>query len=77
MKPMIVRKGATDTQVCVPVNWTDEEVVSFANKENPCGTENGWQIRREGSAALAGDSERVPCEAAGEFTGYVHVMLDA
>lgn len=61
-------------QVCVPVDWTDEQVKDFAETAYPCGTEFGWVIRKEGDEALAGDAERVPCQSR---AGMVHVMLDA
>lgn len=61
-------------QVCVPSDWKDEDVEAFANRENPCGTTNGWQIRREGSRLLAGCKERVCCE---DRDKHVHIMLDA
>ena len=70
----IIRRGGLDMQVCVPVDWTDKQVLEFAGCQNPCGTENGWLIRRQGHPGLAGDDERVPC--AGQ-AGHVHIMLDA
>jgi hypothetical protein len=61
--------------VCVPKDWTDEQVKKFADTMNPCGTELGWSVRKEGSKFLAGGSpERVVCEDRADF---VHVMLDA
>mgnify|MGYP001607588010 CR=1 FL=1 len=60
-------------QVCVPAEWSDAEVTSFAEGENPSGTECGWVIRRDGDELLRGDPERQPCD---ERAGYVHVMLD-
>jgi hypothetical protein len=60
---------------CVPKDWTDEQVVSFAEKEYPCGTTNGWQIRRQGDKALAGCDERVQCEGKGR-EDRVYLMLD-
>lgn len=70
----MVREGIIDMQVCVPANWTDEQVRAFAERENPCGTQCGWQIRRQGDKALAGADERVQCE---KISGNVHIMLDA
>lgn len=67
-------RGILDMQVCVPANWTDEQVLDFAGQENPCETTNGWSIRRQGDQALAGDDERVPCQ---DRDGHVHIMLDA
>lgn len=66
--------GILDMQVCVPEGWTDDQVKEFAERENPCGTENGWIIRKEGDAALTGAPERQPCA---ERSGHVHIMLDA
>jgi len=74
MTPDVTRIGALDMQVCVPADWSDDKVISFANGVNPCGTEAGWGIVREGSKYLAGDPERVPCK---EREGFVHIMLEA
>jgi hypothetical protein len=73
-KPQVIYAGALDMQVCVPENWTDEQVKEFADSENLCGTQNGWQIRKQGDKALNGDNERVKCSDRNEF---VHIMLDA
>jgi hypothetical protein len=71
---MVTRTGALDMQVCVPESWTDERVKEFADRENLCGTQHGWHIRRQGDEALLGKDERVPCSSR---KGFVHVMLDA
>ena len=71
--PEVTHYGALDMQVCVPSNWTDDEVVDFANRENPSGTANGWGIRKEGDKALGGAHERVECSTR---KGFVHIMLD-
>lgn len=70
----VTRIGMLDMQVCVPEDWTDEQVKQFADHENLCGTANGWQIRRIGDPALDGAGERVGCESR---PGHVHIMLDA
>lgn len=74
MTAEVTRRGALSCQVCVPADWTDEQVKEFADKENLCGTENGWFIRRAGDKALNGDPERQPCE---KLPQNVHIMLDA
>lgn len=74
MTAEITKTGALDMQVCVPGDWTDEQVKSFADTHNLCGTEHGWQIRREGDPALAGCPERIQCA---DRSGHVHIMLDA
>lgn len=75
MDGIVTRRSALDMQVCVPADWTDDQVKTFADHENPCGTENGWQIRREGDEALAGAPERVHC--ADNPANRVHITLDA
>ena len=73
--PAIVsRYGFLDMQVCVRKDRSDEEVEDFANEANPCGTSNGWKIRKEGDPALAGAPERVQCA---DNPDRVHIMLDA
>lgn len=74
MKPEVTKRGIFDMQVCVPRDWTDDEVVAFANAQNPCGTTHGWAIRREGDERLSGYPERNQCSERQEF---VHIMLDA
>ena len=73
-KPEVTRFGALDMQVCVPKEWSDGMVTRFAEQEYPCGTTNGWRIRRTGDLALGGKPERVTCEGREDF---VHIMLDA
>lgn len=72
--PQVTRLGVLDMQVCVPADWTDEQVIRFAEEKYPAGTTAGWQIRREGDKHLAGDPERAQCH---ERPGCVHIMLDA
>jgi hypothetical protein len=74
MTAEVTQRGALDMQVCVPDDWTDEQARDFASRQNPCGTHNGWQIRRDGDPMLAGAPERVKCEGR---DGHVHIMLDA
>lgn len=71
---VVTRRGFLDMQVCVPVDWNDKQVLGFASRENPCGTEYGWVIHKEGDKALAGTLERQPCN---DHEGFVHIMLDA
>lgn len=74
MTAEVTRRGALDMQVCVPADWTDEQVKSFADRANLCGTEHGWAIRKQGDPALAGCDERVKCH---DRENHVHIMLDA
>ena len=73
MKAQVTKVGILDMQVCVPVDWNDEQVVRFAEAENPAGTMNGWQIRKQGHERLSGDPERVQCANRADF---VHIMLE-
>jgi hypothetical protein len=70
----IIRRGPLDLQLCVPTEWTDEEVREYANHAELCGTANGWQIVREGDKYLNGDPERVRCE---NLISHVHIRVVA
>lgn len=70
----VLRRGTLDMQVCVPGEWLDDEVKAFADRLNPCGTSNGWTLRREGDSMLGSDPERNLCS---RHEGFVHVVLDA
>jgi len=71
----VTRKGLLlDMQVCVPSDWTDDQVRDFAEYKNPAGTTNGWQIRREGHDALKGAPERINCTMK---PNHVHIMMEA
>jgi len=74
MSAEITKRGVLDCQVCVPENFSDKQVLRFVNAANPCGTSNGWAIRKQGDPALLGCDERVKCL---DREGHVHIMLDA
>lgn len=69
---MVTKNGIFDMQVCVPEDWTDEQVEAWANRENPAGTENGWSMKHAGEESLSGCPERVPCEGR---KGFIHIMF--
>lgn len=66
----VTRHGVFDVQVCVPKDWTDEQVIEFIQRE--CGNTE-WGIRKEGSKRLSGDPERNPCDDRPDF---VHIVAD-
>lgn len=74
LNPEVIYLGILDAQVCVPKEWSDDDVKDFADRAYPCGTSNGWTIRKEGDKFLAGDPERMKCVQRPDF---VHIMLDA
>ena len=74
MDPEIIRMSGLDVQACVPEDWPDERIISFAEQQYPCGTKHGWQVRHQGHRLLAGCPAKVPCS---DREGFVHVMLDA
>lgn len=69
---MVTVAKALAMQVCVPKDFTEEQIVAFAELENPAGTSHGWHVARKGDTALAGCEERVQCEERGDC---VHVVL--
>lgn len=71
--PRVTQTKGLAMQVCVPSDYTDEEVVQFAEQQNPCGTMNGWAIQRK-DENYKSYIERVDCS---ERPGYVHIVLVA
>ena len=74
MPAEVTQRVALSMQVCVPLEWSDDQVKGFADHENVCGTTLGWCIRRAGDPALQGSPERNPCA---QRDGHMHIMLDA
>jgi hypothetical protein len=70
--PVVTRMGILDFQVCVPKDWTDEQVLEFARRETT-GYVGIPSIRKEGDRLLNGANERVPCSDRPDF---VHIVLD-
>lgn len=72
MKPEVVRSGLVVMQVCVPADFTDEQVETFANDDTPTGISSHWRVAKQGHDVLAGSDERVACE---QRSGCVHLVL--
>ena len=72
MTAQVIRRSVLGCQVCCPKDWTDEQIVELANRDNPAGTESGWTIVRHGDACLQGDPERNVCA---DNDQHVHVAL--
>jgi hypothetical protein len=70
-RPEVTRIGILDMQVCVPQEWTDAMVESYAGRENPSGVRSGWQVRTD--KKLLGGPIRCPYE---EREGLVHITFD-
>lgn len=66
----VTRRGLLDVQVCVPKDWTDEQVLEFVKQQMG---NTMWSIRKEGSKRLGGDPERNPCDDRPDF---VHIVAD-
>lgn len=73
-EPKVILHKLFDLQVCIPADWTDEQVKKFADVNVPCGTDLGWYVMKNGHKYLGGDLERVECE---KHIGFVHMRLEA
>jgi len=71
MNAQILRRGVFGISVCIPKDWTDQQVIDFVEADSPCGTADGWQpsARTEENC-----NKRIPCE---DREGYMHMVLDA
>ena len=74
-EPMVTRMRLCSLQVCVPKDYTDEQVEEFANRDSPTGIKSDWRIRKQGDPMLDGDAERVPCGDESR-KDCCHIMLD-
>jgi hypothetical protein len=63
-EPVVSRAGVFNNQVCVPSDYTNNQVIRFLESEHPAGTSGGWFIQEE--------LGRVPCS---ERKGFVHIVL--
>ena len=61
----IVFVGVLYMIVCVPVEWETDDIVQFAEDENPSGIVRRWSVQQV---------EPVQCA---EKPGFVHVTLEA
>jgi len=69
--PEIVRWSLLNLQVCVPEEYTDAEVIEFADHNHRTGLDHGWRIVRA-DEMTDGSPERNPCS---QRKGCVHVLL--
>lgn len=67
--PSVAKAGLTWLRVCVPREWTNDQIESWANANVATGISSLWQVRTRGEG-----SERVNCNDHGP--DFVHVMLD-
>ena len=66
VNPEVLKVGLVSAHVCVPGEWTNQQVEDFVNMHNPTGLDHGWRVHK------TKDPERVPCE---DRCSYVHVVL--
>lgn len=64
-EPKVTRAGVFNNQVCVPIGYTDRQILDFIESEHPAGTSGGWFITEE--------LGKVPCS---ERDGYIHVVVN-
>lgn len=62
----VIKWSLCDIQVCVPAEFTDEQIEAFANDDHPTGIDSKWKMRQ------TKDPMRVQCQ---ERSGHVHVVL--
>lgn len=73
-KASILKMTGLAMRLCVPGNFTEEQIVEFAENKNPCGTSHGWELAKEGHLSLEGNKDRIMC--AGDVDN-VHVVVIA
>lgn len=53
--PIVLEVSLGSLRLCVPGDWTDLQVLEFAEDEEPCGAKCGWKICGERLACRDGD----------------------
>ena len=72
ISPQVIRNGLLNMQLCVPNEWDDNQIITFAQWQNPAGTTTGWCVTPEGHETLAGSPARVTCAQRKRF---IHVLV--
>jgi len=72
--PEVTKIGMFDMQVSVPKEWTDRQVMAFAEKSYPSGLPVGlgWTICKQGNPDLRGFDERTQCP---RFEDHCYIIL--
>ena len=60
--PVVMQANFGSLRLCVPSDWSDVQVLEFAEDEEPCGARSGWKVR----------GERVRCA---DGNGMVHLVV--
>lgn len=74
-EPAVIRVGLCHCQVCVPKDWTDEQINEFVNNETPTGIKSNWAIPDNTwwLAHRSDDSElRTQCS---DYPDHIHTVL--
>ena len=66
--------GLLYMQVCAVADATDEEILLVCNRDNPCGTRNGWcyVVRKPEERELPAESAPGQCD---EFPNRLHFLV--
>jgi len=71
-EPEIIQTKLLAMQLCVPSDWTNEQIIEFAEERNPAGTSAGWRVCEDGHKCLGGYPARVNCD---EHPGFIHTVV--
>ena len=69
---VVLRMNLCGLRVCVPREWSNDEITDFANTERPTGIKSCWVVAENGASVLGGDQARIRCADDREK---VHVVL--
>lgn len=71
--PLIIDETTYALALCGSSEWTESEILAYAEEHRPAGTSRGWALVSEGDSRLGGSRQRTPCPDTGRVA--VHVVV--
>lgn len=72
-RPELIGSRLVSVQVCVPDNWSNDQVIDFVQRMPVSWEKEAWEVRKDGDVLLCGHPAKTPCK---KKPGYIHMFLD-
>lgn len=71
-QPAVVRSSLLWMQVCVPKDWSEEQITNWANINSPTGISSQWELTTLGHALEHGYERCAQCD---RFGSHHHMLM--